>query len=1196
MTKFFTSIYSYFRNHKGMLFSSLLLLLVACALSISSLRYKEDIGAFLPDSEANERINRVYQQMGNSNKLMIFFTSSDSINHTERITEAIDLFTATLEERDSSRMIPEVISRIEEERMLEVMQFIQDNVPYFLTEADYLRIDTLLTRDHITRQLQANKQQLMLPMGSFMLQTIVADPLHLFTPLLAKLNDFRSGDQEELRDGYLFTNQGKKGMVVLTTPYGTSETEHNTQLLQLIEEVMQSVEQEQPEVTLSCFGAPAIAVTNANQIKRDSLLAISLSVLLISLLLIYYFRNARNILLIFLSVLFGYLFALAIMALISDQLSIIAVGISSIFIGIAINYPLHLIDHLKHQPNRRQALKEVISPLLIGNITTVSAFLSLLFMSSAAMRDLGLFGSLLLVGTILFVLLYLPHLVKPRAIHSESETTFSKLASFAPEKRRWIVVPVLLLTLLFGWQSQYTTFEADMHKINFMTAGQRQDMNDLMQTLAKRDKEIVYLVTEGAQMDEALQVYEQNQPLLESLTKEGWIESVSGIGNFLPSQQEQQQRLNRWHSFWEERKENLLTDIGEVSQELGFRHGSFNRFSQLLNETFQPQPVDHFDPIVKQMASNYLVDGEDRKMVVSLLYCDREKTTELMQKMQTAAPGSFSFDSRNIGERMIDALSHDFDLVLYVCGILVFLFLTLSFGRLELSVLSFLPLAVSWLWILGIMHLCGINFNIVNIILATFIFGQGDDYTIFITEGLMYEYTYRKKMLATYKNSIFLSALIMFVGIGTLIFAQHPAMRSLAEVTIVGMFSVVLMAYIIPPLLFRWLTQTKEGYRQVPLTFKRLFYSILVFTVFLIGSLLITLSGFFLFSFGRNNEKQKLRYHKLLRWVAEFVIRRVPGVRFRYENLSNEQFEKPAVIICNHQSHLDLMCLMMLTPKLVILTNDWVWNNPFYGRLIRFADFYPVSNGIEGGIDLLAQRIKMGYSVVIFPEGTRSENSRILRFHRGAFYLAQQLQLDILPVVIHGVGDVLPKKDFMLREGAITVQVHPRVTVDDSRFDSDYAIRTRQMRRYYREALASLAAREETTTYFKPYIRYNYMYKGLGVEQTVRRSLRRHNNYSQWIDSYTGEKPVLIVNNGEGIFGLLFSLVHKGVEVTAVDRDPELVELAKHCSGKPENLTICREEELLMDREYDTIFLLNPDEEQRHHYPSYQQQVIIIDE
>ena len=100
-----------------------------------------------------------------------------------------------------------------------------------------------------------------------------------------------------------------------------------------------------------------------------------------------------------------------------------------------------------------------------------------------------------------------------------------------------------------------------------------------------------------------------------------------------------------------------------------------------------------------------------------------------------------------MGNNLVSALSSDFDYILYVCSIVVFFFLCLSFGRLELALLAFLPLTVGWAWILGIMNLVDIKFNIINIILATFLFGQGDDYTIFITEGLLYEYAYGKRML-----------------------------------------------------------------------------------------------------------------------------------------------------------------------------------------------------------------------------------------------------------------------------------------------------------------------------------------------------------------------------------------------------------------------------------------------------------------
>jgi 1-acyl-sn-glycerol-3-phosphate acyltransferase len=1173
MTKFFLFLYSFFLSRRKLLFLSAAVLTAGMIFLCFRLNYREDIADFLPGGEANRRINAVYQHVANSNRLIIGFSGEA----TEQITEAIDYFTRVLTERDSLHRIPEIVSQVDENQILELTEFILQNAPCFLTEDDYRQMDSLLTEQRIAAQIGEDRRLLMLPSANIMKRHIQADPLHLFSSLLLRLKDFQAGETSNLNNGYIFSPDGKKGMVFLTSPYGVSETAKNGLLLALIDEIMRETEQNVAGVSLSCFGAPAIAVANAGQIKKDSSLAIALSACLIAGLLICFFRNARNIGLILLSILFGWLFALALIALLKGSISIIAVGAGSVFIGIAVNYPLHLIGHIRRQPDRKQALKEIIPPLLIGNITTVSAFLSLLFISSDAMRDLGIFASLLLAGTILFVLIGLPHFMKIQAAGKtdREHAAFSRLAAFSPEKKKQIVIPVLLLTVLFLYLSQFTAFDTDMNKINYMTDQQREEMQSLRRSMEKKERETVYLVSEGHSTDSALRVYERNAALLRSLQREGKIESIAGIGSFLPSKAEQLKRIERWNGFWETRREKLRKQLENAASREGFKAGAFAPFFQLLETDFTPRDETYFTPIRSLLADSYLIESEGKTQILNLLYCEKGKTAELEQALKAATSGdAFFFDSRDIGQRLVDALSADFNRVLYICGTVVFLFLTLSFGRIELGLLSFLPLAVGWIWILGLMQLGDIHFNIVNIILATFIFGQGDDYTIFITEGLIYEYACRRKALAARKSSIILSALIMFAGVGTLIFARHPALRSLAEVTAVGMFSVVLMAFLIPPLIFHRLTKNKKGFRTMPLTLRRMLLSVYVFAVFLTGSFLITVCGFFLLGVGKKTEKKRLRYHALLCSVSRCVVRRIPDVQFHCENLSGETFEKPAVIICNHQSHLDLMCLMMLTPRLVILTNDWVWNNPFYGRLIRYADFYPVSGGLENSLERLAERVRNGYSIVVFPEGTRSEDCSIRRFHRGACYLAEALKLDVLPVFIHGAGDVLPKTDFMLRRGSIHVQVHPRITPDDARYGQDYSTRTRQIRQYYRQTFAALRRRFETADYFKNFVLHNYFYKGAAVERDVRRILKQNASHIRPIDRYRGNGPVLVENSGYGVFAFLFALVHRQVQVIATEEDEDKIAIAENCAGKPDNLSFRKKTELPDNLAFDAKYVL----------------------
>ena len=137
-------------------------------------------------------------------------------------------------------------------------------------------------------------------------------------------------------------------------------------------------------------------------------------------------------------------------------------------------------------------------------------------------------------------------------------------------------------------------------------------------------------------------------------------------------------------------------------------------------------------------------------------------------------------DRSYFAQKMAASVNNDFNLILVICSVSVFLALLLSYGRLELAIMSFIPMAISWIIILGLMAILGIEFNIVNIILSTFVFGIGDDFSIFIMDGLLNEYKTGKKMLSSHKTAIFFSAFTSIVGMGALIFAGHPALQSIS--------------------------------------------------------------------------------------------------------------------------------------------------------------------------------------------------------------------------------------------------------------------------------------------------------------------------------------------------------------------------------------------------------------------------------
>ena len=1166
MNKFFLSIYDYLSKNKPLAIALLLVITALCVFSALRLDYKENIADFLPTDPEKERYTSVYNDLSDQGQITVIFaadTTKVSNNEAmDAMMDAMDAFEANWKATDTTLLVSNMQCKVDDNQVFDAIDFIRENPPLFLTQEDYRRMDSLLAEpDYVATCMGNIKRMLSMPTVSFVVDGVKADPLNLYSPALQRLNTLNPTQNYRVEDEYLFNERGDKGFAFFSSPFSGSDTRGNAQIVSLLDQVIAQTEAEHPEVRISAIGAPTIAVTNAQQTKKDSYLSIVLALVLIFGILMFTMARKRNLIWLGNSVLFGWVFALAVIALFKTSISIIVVGIGSVIVGIAVNYPLHYLDHIKQEPNKREALKDVIQPLVIGNITTVAAFACLVFVKAEAMRDLGLFGALTLVGTILFVMVFLPLFA---VVPKKTKKLFVDDGKAPSETWRKVKLyafwPLVIITLILGYYSRETAFDADLHNINYMTRQQQEDLAVLSESLQKEgETDLIYVVSEASDFQEAIQQNETLMTALKTMMPDSTEYNVSGLDGLLPSLQRQEQSLEMWHDFWQ-RHPDVVGQVKTEAAKAGFTEDAFVPFIDGITKAYHPLSENEMEPLMA-LCGTYALKHDTLSRVVNFVRVPVAASEPLKQQLRQALPSSdFAFSISDVGNNLVTALSDDFDYILYVCSIVVFFFLCLSFGRLELSIMAFLPLTVGWLWILGIMHLGDIKFNIVNIILATFIFGQGDDYTIYITEGLLYEYAYGKRMLKNYRNSVILSGILMFIGIGALIFAKHPAMRSLAEVAVIGMATVVLMACYLPPLIFGWLTKKKGQLRQVPLTLKRMIYTALTLLVFFIFAFVIVTPLTLLYILlVLPSEKKRYRYHQMIAGFMRLALKALPGVKFSLDNKVGETFEKPAVIIANHQSHLDLLCTMMLHPKVVLLTTDWVWKNPIYGIIIRFAEFYPVSDGYDKNVERLKKLVERGYSVVVFPEGTRSETGEIIRFHKGAFQLAQALNVDILPVFIHGAHHVMPKKDFVLREGRLHVEIGERMSANEVAAIDARAL-TSQFHKHYVEHYAELRNRLENTEYVLPFVRYKYIYKGNEVERTCRRNVKKIRTHAAEIDALYHES-ILLNNSGYGELAWTLALVHRTMQVYAMEPDEDKYLVAAHTSYIPENLHFLRKGE-----------------------------------
>lgn len=376
---------------------------------------------------------------------------------------------------------------------------------------------------------------------------------------------------------------------------------------------------------------------------------------------------------------------------------------------------------------------------------------------------------------------------------------------------------------------------------------------------------------------------------------------------------------------------------------------------------------------------------------------------------------------------------------------------------------------------------------------------------------------------------------------------------------------------------FKLFTYKNGEKKEAAITMGRLIRSLYGLSYFVFWSMCVFTPGAYLyFWIGKNTESKKLRFHKMLQWISNFLTVRFPGAKTIYENPSGETFAKPALIICNHQSHLDLPVLMSINPKLIFLTNDWVWNNFFYGKIIHYAEFLPVSAGMDIILPHLKSLKERGYSIVVFPEGTRSADCSILRFHQGAFLLAHELEMDIVPMVLHGAGHYLPKKDFMFRKGEIRLKILPRISSDKY---TGLALREQAslFRKLIRREYNEIAKLQENADYFRSLVLYKYAYRGWSIVSRCKHLLKESKKFDDIINGGANYERVRIINSGIGTFALLYALANKNSVVYAFETNIEDYTIAEDTAFIPKNLHFIHyvwNSEL--DREnYDLTFILD---------------------
>lgn len=1197
MTQFFIGLYDYFERHKILFYLSLISCVLLMGFFALQVRFEENITQFFPDTKDSQNTIKVFDNLKIKDKIIIMLSSADTCHQVEpdSLIEAAGQLQQTLTEKAGGTLIKGIFAQVDQSLIGGATDFVYEHLPLFLTDTDYQRFDSLLTEKGIQAIMQKNYTNLLSPAGIALRSYILRDPLGLGSEALKHLQDFQLEANYEIYDEHIFSKDGSTLLMFITPVFSTGSTGKNDELIKILEEELQHVQGESPTIRAEYFGGPSVGVYNARQIKKDTILTSSLALLIIIVFISLVFKRKRSIPLIITPVLFGGLFALFLIFFIKGSISAIAVGAGSAVMGIALSYSIHMLAHQNHVSTVQQLIKEIAYPLTVGSFTTIGAFMGLIFTSSDLLRDFGLFTSLALVGTTLFCLIYLPHFLKGQADVKQGRVLriIEKINAYSYEKNKWLVGGILLITVICLFTSQKVGFNNDMMSLNYEPQHLKQSEEKLMQLFDNGEKTVLF-VSVGKDMNQATETYAMTNQKLSALKDQGLIKDYASASQFLISPQEQQLRLKKWKDYWtDEKQQQIREQLETAAAEYRFRPGSFDPFYQWLNQPFgEYHYTAQEDDLSGKLLNEWQTSADSITMLISQIrISDQNKETVYQNFSKTQ--DVVIFDRSYFANKWVSAINDDFYLILYISSFLIFFALWFSYGRIELTLMSFLPMLVSWVIILGLMGILGIEFNIINIILSTFIFGIGDDFSIFIMDGLQNKYRTGQKVLNSHKTAIFFSAFTTVVGMGALVFAKHPALQSISLISILGMIAVVLVAYTIQPLIFRFFIAGPASKGLPPYTLIGLIRTVLLFLLFFIGCIFLRVLIAVLYLVPvRKSSKQRL-VCRLIQITCKGILLLATAVKKEHINKANERFQHPAIIIANHQSFIDILVLLSLSSKILMVTNHWVWHSPFFGAIIRYVDFYYIGEGYEQYMERMRKKVKEGYSIAIFPEGTRTYNGKMKRFHKGAFYLAETLQLDILPILLYGNNKIIAKaQPFNIRKGIIYTEILPRIPADDLSFGTTYQERTKRISAYMKEGYARICREKNTTdnpAFYEALIQ-NYIYKGPVVEWYIRIKVKMERNYRLFNRLIPAQGQITDIGCGFGPLCYMLSMLSEDRDILGIDYDEDKIALAQHGWLRNEHLQFRHGNALEYPLPESDVFILND----MLHYMSYEHQRTLL--
>ena len=696
------------------------------------------------------------------------------------------------------------------------------NPLHFIDYEDIPFIEAQFDDKNMLSQLSKTRKSLIGQASYGLKEYVSIDPLSLRSLLERKLKENSGGFQFDTRTGYFLSVDQQSLLIIASPAKSASDLDFSGQLIHAISQYGTS----QKNITISCTGACAIAVSNETTIKSDMIR--SLFTALIGVLLLFYIVYRRFIILLFVSfpIIFGILFTFTMVSLTIGTINILTSVFSAIVVGLGIDFSIHLYDRFHSEralgKETREALRitleETGKGVLTGGLTTICAFLSLY---SASIEGINQFGFLIAMGIgscLLSTYFILPSLLvwrdKRKRDYSYQPLGTYGLSQLSRHLERHSIIFLtvfLVFSLVMGYYCFRLSFESDLTKLGPTGEPTYVVQEKIRESFGNRGSEL-FVRKAGENLNTLIAQEDHLIEVLKESAKKGEVESYSSLGVLMNAEEKQAALLKKLTgniNFQE-----VSSSFDAHLEKLDFDKSHFQPMRTLLT-TLQQTPhklITSPDAVLTRLNKSslrklidiYLILKEDTFTIITPLFLkDGEELSEtLIRNIEQIGHSLRIVGIPLINQEILTMVKGDLKRCFFLAVCLILLCLSVHFRSTILVLFSLAPLLMGTLWMLGSMALCNIKLNAINVVILPMIIGIGIDSGVHIIQRYFENRAYDIKETVSHTGrAVIMASLTTIISFGSLITATHNALSLMGLVIILGIAFCLLNSLITLPTL-----------------------------------------------------------------------------------------------------------------------------------------------------------------------------------------------------------------------------------------------------------------------------------------------------------------------------------------------------------------------------------------------------------